>query len=174
MNNQEQFEEFLRCCKEQRVKRMQLAEPALFANPAAADFGAILIEFEHSNYLVTAKYRLHPSESDGLDEFRVKKYEHMDDLKEDDLTEADIYMTLAEHAAPITFITEMIDEYGRFNGMEWKYTDGYLFLLVSCPIIIVSAAYDEGLKYLLYPHQFSIESDLLEYNDAHPVLFPEG
>lgn len=174
MNNQEQFEEFLRCCKEQRVKRMQLAEPALFANPAAADFGAILIEFEHSSYLITAKYRLHLPEHEGMDEFRIKRYERMDDLKEDDLTEADIYMTLAERAAPITFITEMVDEDGRFNGMEWKYADGYLFFVVSNPVIIVSAAYDEELKYLLYPHQFSIESDLLEYDDAHPVLFPEG
>lgn len=174
MNNQEQFNEFLHCCKEQRVKRMQLAEPALFANTAAADFGAFLIEFEHSSYLVTANNRLHSPECEGMDEFRVKKYEHMDDLKEDDLTEADIYMTLAERAAPITFITEMVDEDGRFNGMEWKYADGYLFLLVSCSVIIVSAAYDEELKYLLYPHQFSIESNLLEYNDAHPVLFPEG
>lgn len=174
MNNQEQFSEFLHCCKEHRVKRMQLAEPSLFANPAAADFGAILIEFEHSNYLVTAKYRLHPSESDGLDEFRVKKYEHMDDLKEDDLTEADIYMTLAERAAPITFITEMVDEDGRFNGMEWKYADGHLFFVVSNPVIIVSASYDEELKRLLYTHQFGSGSDLIEDDENYPLLFPEG
>ena len=55
MNNQEQFAEFLHCCREQRVKRIHLAEPCLIVNSSAGDFGSILIEFEQSNYFITSK-----------------------------------------------------------------------------------------------------------------------
>lgn len=54
MNNQEQFAEFLHCCREQRVKRIHLAEPCLIVNSSAGDFGSILIEFEQSNYFITS------------------------------------------------------------------------------------------------------------------------
>lgn len=91
MNNQEQFAEFLYCCREQRVKRIHLAEPCLIVNSSAGDFGSILIEFEQSNYFITSKYLPHQLEDEEIDEFCVKQYERLADLKNDDLLEADIY-----------------------------------------------------------------------------------
>ena len=91
MNNQEQFAEFLHCCREQRVKRIHLAEPCLIVNSSAGDFGSILIELEQSNYFITSKYMQHQPEDEEIDEFCVKQYERLADLKDDDLLEADIY-----------------------------------------------------------------------------------
>ena len=87
MNNQEQFAEFLHCCRKQRVKRIHLAEPCLIVNSSAGDFGSILIEFEQSNYFITSKYLPHQPEDEEIDEFCVKQYERLDDLKDDDLLE---------------------------------------------------------------------------------------
>lgn len=106
MNNQEQFAEFLHCCREQRVKRIHLAEPCLIVNSSAGDFGSILIEFEQSSYFVTSKYLPHQPEDEEIDEFCVRQYECLADLKDDDLLEADIYKTLSSENAPISFLAE--------------------------------------------------------------------
>ena len=161
MNNQEQFTEFLHCCREQRVKRIHLAEPCLIVNSSAGDFGSILIEFERSNYFITSKYLPYQPEDTEIDEFRVKKYGCLDDLKDDDLLETDIYKTLSGEDAPISFLAEMVDADGFFNGMEWTYGADYLFFLVSCPAIAVFASADEELKHFNYPHQFGAEFDRL-------------
>lgn len=153
-NSQEQFAEFLRCCREQRVKRIHLAEPCLIINPLAGDFGSVLIEFEQSSYFITSKYLPHRPEDDEIDELCVKKYKRIDDLREDDLTEADIYKTLSGDDVFLSFLTEMEDADGYLNGLEWKCGSGYLFFIVSCPSIIVSTAANEETKHLLYPHQF--------------------
>ena len=121
MNNQEQFAEFLHCCREQRVKRIHLAEPCLIVNSSAGDFGSILIEFEQSNYFITSKYLPHQPEDEEIDEFCVRQYEYLADLKDDDLLETDIYKTLSSEDAPISFLAEMVDAEGFFNGMEWTY-----------------------------------------------------
>ena len=172
MNNQEQFAEFLYCCREQRVKRIHLAEPCLIVTSSAGDFGSILIEFEQSNYFITSKYLTHQLEDEEIDEFCVKQYERLADLKNDDLLEADIYKTLSSEDATISFLTEMVDAEGFFNGMEWTYGTDYLFFLVSCPIIIVSARVDEELKHLNYPHQFGEEFDPLPNRGEPFELFP--
>ena len=172
MNNREQFAEFLRCCREQHAKRIHLAEPCLIVNPLAGDFGSILIEFEQSSYFITSKYLPHKPGDEEIDEFCVKKYEHLDDLKNDGLLEADIYKTLSGDDVPISFLTKMLDTDGHFNGMEWKYGPSYLFFLVSCPAIAVFARADEELKHFNYPHQFGAEFDPLP-NCGEPFeLFP--
>ena len=172
MNNQEQFAEFLQCCREQRVKRIHLAEPCLIVNSSAGDFGSILIEFEQSNYFITSKVLPHQPEDEETDEFCVKQYECLADLKADDLSEADIYKTLSSEDAPISFLTEMVDAKGFFNGMEWKYGSDYLFFLVFCPVIAVFARADEELKHLNYPHQFGEEFDPLPNRGEPLELFP--
>ena len=172
MNNQEQFAEFLHCCREQRVKRIHLAEPCLIVNSSAGDFGSILIEFEQSNYFITSKYLPHQLEDEEIDEFCVKQYERLADLKNDDLLEADIYKTLSSEDAPILFLAEMVDAEGFFNGMEWTYGTDYLFFLVSCPAIAVFAGADEELKHLNYPHQFGEEFDPLPNRGEPFELFP--
>lgn len=120
MNNQEQFAEFLHCCREQRVKRIHLAEPCLIVNSSAGDFGSILIEFEQSNYFITSKYLPHQLEDEEIDEFCVKQYERLADLKNDDLLEADIYKTLSSEDATISFLTEMVDARGL---LQWDGVD---------------------------------------------------
>ena len=172
MNNQEQFAEFLHCCREQRVKRIHLAEPCLIVNSSAGDFGSILVEFEQSNYFITSKYLPHQPEDEEIDEFCVRQYECLADLKDDDLLEADIYKTLSSEDAPISFLAEMVDTEGFFNGMEWTYGTDYLFFLASCPIITVSARADEELKHLNYPHQFGEKFDPLPNHGEPFVLFP--
>lgn len=172
MNNQEQFTEFLHCCREQRVKRIHLAEPSLIVNSSAGDFGSILIEFEQSNYFITSKYLPRQPEDEEIDEFCVKQYECLADLKDDDLLETDIYKTLSSEDAPISFLAEMVDAEGFFNGMEWTYGTGYLFFLVSCPAIAVFAGADEELKHLNYPHQFGEEFDPLPKHGEPLELFP--
>ena len=133
MNNQEQFAEFLHCCREQRVKRIHLAEPCLIVNSSAGDFGSILIEFEQSNYFITSKCLPHQPEDEEIDEFCVRQYECLADLKDDDLLEADIYKTLSSEDAPISFLAEMVDAKGFFNGMEWTYGTDYLFFFGLLP-----------------------------------------
>lgn len=172
MNNQEQFAEFLYCCREQRVKRIHLTEPCLIVNSSAGDFGSILIEFEQSSYFITSRCLPHQPEDEEIDEFCVKQYKSLDDLKDDNLLEADIYKTLSGEDAPISFLAEMVDAEGFFNGMEWTYGTDYLFFLVSCPIIIVSARADEELKHLNYPHQFGEEFDPSPNRDEPLALFP--
>ena len=172
MNNQEQFAEFLHCCRERRVKRIHLAEPCLIVNSSAGDFGSILIEFEQSSYFITSKYLPHQPEDEEIDEFCVKQYERLADLKDDDLLETDIYKTLSSEDAPISFLAEMVDAEGFFNGMEWTYGTGHLFFLVSCPAIAVFAGADEELKHLNYPHQFGEEFDPLPKHGEPLELFP--
>lgn len=172
MNNQEQFTEFLHCCREQRVKRIHLAEPSLIVNSSAGDFGSILIEFEQSNYFITSKYLPRQPEDEEIDEFCVKQYECLADLKDDDLLETDIYKTLSSEDAPISFLAEMVDAEGFFNGMEWTYGADYLFFLAFCPAIAVFAGADEELKHLNYPHQFGEEFDPLPKRGEPLELFP--
>ena len=102
----------------------------------------------------------------------MKQYERLADLKNDDLLEADIYKTLSSEDATILFLAEMVDAEGFFNGMEWTYGADYLFFLVSCPIIIVSARADEELKHLNYPHQFGGKFDPLPNRGEPFELFP--
>lgn len=174
MNDQYRFTEFLCCCKEQRVKRIHLAEPCLLFNPAAGDFGSIIIEFERCKYFITSKYLPHKAEDEEINEFCVKKFEQLSELKEDDLTEKDIYKTISAQEHPMEFITEMVDSDGYFNGMEWKYEDGYLFFTVSCPVIVVHAAFDEELKHLLYSHQFGETYDPPAGKNEYYELFSEA
>ena len=174
MNNQYQFEEFLHCCREQQVRNIHLAEACLLVNPSSGDFGSIIIEFERCSYFITSKYLVCKPEDEEIDEFRVKKFEQFDELKEDDLTEKDIYKTISGQEYPLEFITEMVDSDGYFNGMEWKYGNGYLFFTVDCPDIVVLASWDEDLKYLTYPHQFGDGDDLLSFRDEYYELFPEA
>ena len=172
MNNQEQFAEFLYCCREQRVKRIHLAEPCLIVNSSAGDLGSILIEFEQSSHFITSKYLPHQLEDEEIDEFCVKQNKSLDDLKDDDLLEADIYKTLSSEDATISFLTEMVDAEGFFNGMEWTYGTDYLFFLVSCPAIAAFAGADEELKHLNYPHQFGGKFDPLPNRGEPLELFP--
>ena len=79
---------------------------------------------------------------------------------------------MSSEDAPILFLAEMVDAEGFFNGMEWTYGTDYLFFLVSCPIIIVSARADEELKHLNYPHQFGEEFDPLPNRGEPFELFP--
>ena len=104
----------------------------------------------------------------------MKQYERLADLKNDDLLEADIYKTLSSEDAPISFLAEMVDAKGFFNGMEWTYGTDYLFFLVSCPAIAVFAGADEELKHLNYPHQFGEEFDPLPNRGEPFVLFPDA
>ena len=138
------------------------------------DFGSIIIEFERCSYFITSKYLPHKPEDEEIDEFCVKKFEQFDELKEDKLTEADIYKTISGQEYPLEFITEMVDSDGYFNGMEWKYANGYLFFTVSCLIIIVHAAWDEELKYFIYPHQFGDGDGFLANRNEYYELFPEA
>lgn len=171
MNNQEQFYEFLRCCKEQKVRKIHLAEACLIVNPAAGDFGSVVIEFEHCSYFVTSKYLPHKSEDEYINEFCVQRIQSLADIK-GEITEEDIYKTLSFEENIPTFVTEMVDEEGYFNGMEWEMENYFLFMLVDCPCIIVNASFDEGTKYLLYSHQFG--DDDTPGRDGYVELFPEG
>ena len=172
MKNPEQFAEFLQCCKEQHVKNIQLAEVCLLVNPSSGDFGSILIEFERDKYFISSKYLPHKQEDEEIDEFSVKKFASLDDLKAEDLTEEDLYKTISGREIPISFITEMIDADGYFNGIEWKYGDGYLFFIVCCPAIAVFASGNEELKYVNYPHQFGQGSDDFPEDNDYVDLFP--
>lgn len=174
MIHSEQFAQFLRCCKEQRVQSIHLADAFLLVNPASGDFGSVIIEFDRCNYLLTSKYRLHELDGEEIDEFSVKEFKLFSALEEDGLTESDIYKTLSAQKHSIEFITEMVDEDGYFNGMEWKYDDGYLFFTVSCPEIAVFAAYDEELKYFGYPHQFGEDYDSPSDSRGYYELFPNA
>ncbi|MGM9601463.1 MAG: hypothetical protein ACI3W5_07765 [Faecousia sp.] len=169
MNNAEQFEEFLHCLRTQKIKKIHLAELCLLVNPSAADFGSIVIEFENSMYWVTSKY-LRDSTED-IDEFCAQKIESLEDIRHE-ITENDIYKTMAFEDKPISFVTELVDEEGYFNGLEFKTANYFLFLTVSWPCIIVHAANGEELKYLLYSHQFGEGDGSLE--DGYVELFPEG
>ena len=64
----------------------------------------------------------------------MKQYKSLDDLKDDDLLEADIYKTLSSEDAPISFLAEMVDAEGFFNGMEWTY--GLEKNLTHCQIAV--------------------------------------
>lgn len=174
MNHQEQFTEFLCYCREQCVKRIHLAELCLLVNPSAGDFGSIIVEFDRCRYFITSRYLLRTPEEEEIDEFCVKKFEQFSELKEEDWTERDIYKTLSPQAHPLEFVTALVDADGHFNGMEWKYADGYLFFLVSCPVIAVHAAFDEELKHLVYPHRFGEACKPLTAGYAYFELFPEG
>ena len=174
MNNQEQFTEFLRCCREQRATCIHLAELSLLVNPSAGDFGSIILEFGRCKYFVTSKYLPHTPDDEEIDEFCVKKFEQFSELQEDGLSEKGIYKTISAQEHPLEFLTELVDADGHFNGMEWKYEDGYLFFTVSCPVIVAHAAFDEELKHLLYPHQFGESSNSPLRNHKYYELFPDA
>ena len=174
MKNAEQFAEFLRCCKEQCVKNIRFAELSLLVNPSAGDFRSIILEFDRCNYLITSNHLMSQSENDDINEFCVKKIEQIDELREYGLTEKDIYKIISAQEHSVTFITEMVDSNGYFDGMEWKYDDGYLFFTVCAPIIAVYAAFDEKLKYMLYSHQFGIDRNPITDNDGYYALFHDA
>ena len=81
---------------------------------------------------------------------------------------------MSSEDAPISFLAEMVDGKGFFNGMEWTYGVDYLFFLVSCPAIAVLARVDEELKHFNYPHQFGEEFDPLPNRGEPFVLFPDA
>ena len=66
------------------------------------------------------------------------------------ITEDDIYKTLSFEEDNISFVTELVDELGYFNGLELKTGNYYLFLIVSCPNLIVTASNNEAMRYILY------------------------
>lgn len=169
MKHPEQFEEFLACCKTQKIKKIHLAELCLLVNPSAADFGSVLIEFEDCMYFITSKYLSDAVEE--IDEFCVQKIKSLSEIRHE-ITEDDIYKTLSFEYDDISFVTEMVDKLGYFNGLELKTSNYYLFLAVSCPNLIVKASNNESLKYFLYSHQFGDGEDSYEENYAE--LFPEG
>ena len=169
MKHPEQFEEFLACCKTQKIKKIHLAELSLLVNPSAADFGSVLIEFEDCMYFITSKYLADTVEE--IDEFCVQRIKSLSEILHE-ITEDDIYKTLSFEDDDISFVTEMVDKLGYFNGLELKTSNYFLFLAVCCPIIIVKASSNEGLKYFMYSHQFGDEED--SYEENYAVLFPEG
>ena len=147
MKHPEQFEEFLACCKTRKIKKIHLAELCLLVNPASADFGSVLIEFEDCLYFITSKYQADAVEE--IDEFCVQKIKNLSDICHK-ITEDDIYKTLSFEEDDISFVTEMVDELGYFNGLELKAGNYYLFLIVSCPDLIITASNNEAMRYILY------------------------
>lgn len=150
MNNPEQFTEFLTHCKLEKIKRLYLADLYMIVNDSSSDFGSIVIEFEDCMYLLTSKYQHCIDEE--INEFRVQKIKSLTDIPHE-ITDGDIYMTISPKE--ISFVTEMVDEDGYFNGLELKMEDFYLFLFVSYPNIIATSDKVDDLKYLMYPAQFS-------------------
>lgn len=167
MNHPEQFSEFLACCIQQKIKQLHLAQARLIVNPIAADFGGVIMEFEDCMYFLTSKYLADAPEE--VNEFCIQKIKSLADIR-NEITEADIYKALAYD--DISFVTEMVDEGGYFNGLELETKDFYLFLLVDCPNLIVRVDNDEELKHDLYPHQFG-EWDG-KCKETSVILFPEG
>lgn len=174
MIHQEQFEEFLHCCKTQSIKKIHLADVDLIVFPYSGDFGGIVIEFENEMYLLTSKYQVDIGD-ETIDEFCVTAMASLSDMP-DEIKKYGIYKTLSFQENEAAFVTELVDERGYFCGLELKTKHYFLFLNVSTPIIIVCAAEDEDLKYFLCPHQFGEEPETKQKIEAseYSVLFPEG
>lgn len=172
MNNSADFHEFFCYCKTKRIVSIQLAEANLIANPASGDFGSIVVEFQDCVFFITAKgWENALTDDDPINEFCIQRFKSLDDIS-DEITKNDVYTTISGEDSAIRFLAELVDAQGYFSGMELKVHDFYLFILVDCPCIVVTASYNEELKYFLYPHQFPDYPDF--ESSEYVMLFPEG
>lgn len=169
VNNAEHFEEFLHCLRTQKIKKIHLAEVCLIVTPAAGDFCSVVLEFEDCMYFVTSKYLV--KDNVEIDEIGALKIECLDDIKHE-ITEDEIYKTLDYENKEISFVMELINEDGYFDGFELKTKDYFLFITVDLPALVFHGSKMESTKALLYSHQFG---DLdCDFENDYVEIFPEG
>lgn len=155
MNHQGMVNDFLDHCRHGHIKKVHCANVSLLANTASGDFEHVYLEFDDCCFDITTRLVLETKE-DAIRELHISR---IDDLTE---IQAKIFKTISCEQHSIEFVTELVDEYGSFDGIELKTGSYYLFLLAMEDDIAVTASVNEWLKHELYSHQFGRGHDPME------------